>query len=244
MRLVPSSPQTVIKAYLTDWNRTALHEDAEVESQRFRAAMDEYLRALGDRKDKTLQSYQNAKSWEDVLANMDEISRQYNNPSGFSGKTRKLFRKLSGNANSMSEWLVLLPTQSQYGSLIFGGLSLVLGVSQVLECILSATTHTSATTHMRTATYMRTTTYTRTKTYLRTTTYIRTGCFAIERLARRRPESNVGHPPAPVQREPHTQGFRSMPIFEGAPSVQCAAIHRHHRATRPYPQVLQSQTVE
>lgn len=68
-------------------------------------------------------------TWRDVLAEVDDASKQYNEPDGVWGKVRKAFRKSGDKAVSSSAWLVLLPASSEYFSILCGGLTLIIGVS-------------------------------------------------------------------------------------------------------------------
>ena len=68
-------------------------------------------------------------TWRDVLAEVDDASKQYNEPDGVWGKVRKAFRKSGDRAVSISAWLVLLPASSEYFSILCGGLTLIIGVS-------------------------------------------------------------------------------------------------------------------
>lgn len=99
---------------------------------------------------KTLQLSQNIKSWGDVLAEMERATAQYNDPHGISGKIRKWFRKSSEKADAVNAWLVLVPSQSEYFSVMCGGLQLILGVrSRVPDCDLSSKlTHVQAASRM------------------------------------------------------------------------------------------------
>ncbi|KAF2729185.1 hypothetical protein EJ04DRAFT_447810 [Polyplosphaeria fusca] len=110
-----------------------LYKDAEAESRRFQSAIEEYLNTIDKSTQKSLQINQGAKSWDEVLDNVEKMALQYNNPTGFMGKCRKAVRRLGGSNGSMSAWLALLPAQSQYASVVCGGLSLILGAAARLE---------------------------------------------------------------------------------------------------------------
>lgn len=106
-----------------------IYRDAEEESKRLKQAMEEYDRSLEpQKKPKNLRLPQNMESWDDVLTEVGRATAQYNDPSGISGKIRKWFRRSSEKANSAKAWLNLLPTQSDYFSVMCGGLKLILGV--------------------------------------------------------------------------------------------------------------------
>jgi len=91
--------------------------------------MQEYELADGKgRKRKSLLS-SDLHTWGDVLAEVDDASKQYNEPNGVCGKIRRAFRKSGDKAVSGSAWLVLLPASSEYFSILCGGLTLIVGVS-------------------------------------------------------------------------------------------------------------------
>jgi hypothetical protein len=91
--------------------------------------MEDYETAAGkDRKTKSSLS-NNLHTWNDVLAEVENASKQYNEPEGTWGKIRKAFRKSGDTAVSTSAWLALLPAQSEYFSVLCGGLTLIVGVS-------------------------------------------------------------------------------------------------------------------
>ncbi|OWY50325.1 hypothetical protein AALT_g7929 [Alternaria alternata] len=110
-----------------------LYRDTEKESQRLKQAMQEYELADGKgRKRKSLLS-SDLHTWGDVLAEVDDASKQYNEPNGVWGKIRKAFRKSGDKAVSGSAWLVLLPASSEYFSILCGGLTLIVGAASRLK---------------------------------------------------------------------------------------------------------------
>lgn len=109
-------------------SREEFYRDAEIESKRFTKAMEEYEREVNKKKGKTPLIGQEALSWDDVLKELDVASTQYKDPKGKWGKMRLRFRQLSTKAESASAWVQLLPTQSDYFSILCGGLKLIFGV--------------------------------------------------------------------------------------------------------------------
>lgn len=67
-------------------------------------------------------------SWEDVLDELDRAKDRWEaKTNGKSGVFRNSGRYLSGRASYISPWLDLLPS-SDYGSIVCGGLKLIIGV--------------------------------------------------------------------------------------------------------------------
>jgi len=95
--------------------------------------MKEYYSLLDTKKKSSkLQLPENIDSWDDVLVAMHAASDQYNDPNGISGKIRKWFRKSSEKAAAGNAWLALVPSQSEYFSVMCGGLKLILGVGSLI----------------------------------------------------------------------------------------------------------------
>jgi hypothetical protein len=111
-------------------NRDELYHDADEDEElrRFVKAMDDYEKATEKKQKKGLRWSKNKHTWKEVLEEVDVASSQYNDPNGLWGKIRKVFRRGCDSAGPASAWLVLLPTQSEYFSVICGGLKLIIGV--------------------------------------------------------------------------------------------------------------------
>ncbi|KAG9188829.1 hypothetical protein G6011_07534 [Alternaria panax] len=110
-----------------------LYRDTEKESQRLKQAMEEYETADGKSRKRSSVLSKNSHTWSDVLAEVDIASKQYNEPDGRWGKIRKAFRKSGDKAVSSSAWLALLPAQSDYFSVLCGGLTLIVGAASRLK---------------------------------------------------------------------------------------------------------------
>ena len=67
-------------------------------------------------------------TWEEILAEVSAASERYNDVSGFWGKIRKGLRSFGVNNQALDAWTGLLPTQSQYLSILCGGLKLIISV--------------------------------------------------------------------------------------------------------------------
>ena len=84
--------------------------------------------AAADPNYKTKLDWNRAHTWEEVLEEVDKAAQSYNDNSTGWGKVRKAFRSVGNNEKVFAAWLNLLPAQSQYCSIICGGLKLIFGV--------------------------------------------------------------------------------------------------------------------
>lgn len=105
-----------------------LYKDAASEKRLFKAAIETYERTAQDSKYKTGIVSDATHTWEEVLAEVNAASERYNDVSGFWGKIRKGFRSFGVNNQVFDAWAGLLPTQSQYLSILCGGLKLIFSV--------------------------------------------------------------------------------------------------------------------
>jgi hypothetical protein len=105
------------------------YRNADEESQRFKRAMDEFEITVNKKKDKTLHLSQSVHTWDDVLKQLEIASSINKDSKGRWGRMQQRFRKLSSRVETASAWLQILPTQSQYFSVLCGGIQLILGVS-------------------------------------------------------------------------------------------------------------------
>lgn len=80
--------------------------------------------------------FQSQNTWEEVMAMVEWAKENYENPEGRWGSLRKCFRKLgkkTGSVPPLDGWMALLPSQSEYASVICGGIKLIIGVSYILN---------------------------------------------------------------------------------------------------------------
>ena len=107
-----------------------LYADADVESQHFREATSAYEKAAAaaDPKYKAVMDWDHVHTWEEVLDVIDKAAESHNGTSGAWGKVRKSFRSVGNNHKVFATWINLLPTQSQYASVVCGGLKVIFGV--------------------------------------------------------------------------------------------------------------------
>jgi hypothetical protein len=80
-------------------------------------------------KSKTDIKVQSHDSWEDLLQLATGTLESYNDDSGFCGKMKKMLRKLGDQSAALKAWSNLLPSQSEYFSILCGGLKIIITVS-------------------------------------------------------------------------------------------------------------------
>ena len=120
-----------LKARLSSWltrQSEELYEDAASEKRLFQAAIRQYEEDTKDSKYKTNIISDATHTWEDVLAEVNAASERYNEVSGFWGRIRKGLRSFGVNNQVFDAWAGLLPTQSNYFSVLCGGLKLIFSV--------------------------------------------------------------------------------------------------------------------
>ena len=107
-----------------------IHADADLVGQHFILASIACERSFNEANPsrKSEIDWQHAHTWEEVLEQVEEVSKSFNESSSTWGKVRKVFLSMGSNHKVFKAWLELLPTQSQYCSIVCGGLKLILGV--------------------------------------------------------------------------------------------------------------------
>ena len=105
-----------------------LYKDAASEKRLFQAAIEQYEDTTKNSKYKTNIVSNATHTWEGVLAEVNAASERYNDVSGFWGKIRKGLRSFGANNKVFDAWAGLLPTQSNYLSVLCGGLKLIFSV--------------------------------------------------------------------------------------------------------------------
>ena len=105
-----------------------MYKDAASEERLFKAAIETYEKTTTNSNYKTNIVSDKTHTWEEVLAEIETASERYNSVSGFWGKIRKGLRSFGSNNKAFDAWAGLLPTQSQYLSVLCGGLKLIFNV--------------------------------------------------------------------------------------------------------------------
>lgn len=107
-----------------------VHEDADLVGQHFILASIACERSLNEANPnrKSEIDWQHAHTWEEVLEEVEKAAKSFNDTSSTWGKVRQVFRSMGNNNKVFTVWLDILPTQSQYCSIVCGGLKLIFGV--------------------------------------------------------------------------------------------------------------------
>lgn len=122
------------------WSR---QNGVNIQEDRFRAAMREYENNA-KQKYKTGVDVDDAHSVDQLWQVIDSAIEGYTSKDrdGVWGKVRMGFRKLGDGSEAMQGWLGLLPTESEYMSVVCGGLKLILKVfAQDLPIYMAITAH-------------------------------------------------------------------------------------------------------
>jgi hypothetical protein len=109
--------------------RSAIIAEAEREQNVFRAALEKYHAKTVGTRYQTALNLDEVHTWEQVLETVSQVSAQYEDPKGYWGKIKKGLRRFGKNNQAFAAWAETLPSQSQYFSIICGGLKLIFGVS-------------------------------------------------------------------------------------------------------------------
>ncbi|KAH8822019.1 hypothetical protein F5884DRAFT_769740 [Xylogone sp. PMI_703] len=110
-----------------------LYRDAESEKERFRLALESYEKTTAGSKFKTDLAIGSAHTWEEVLVEVNNASDNYESASGSWGKIRKAFRRFGKNNKAFTAWSTLLPSESEYFSILCGGVKLIIGAAARLH---------------------------------------------------------------------------------------------------------------
>ncbi|EEU37989.1 uncharacterized protein NECHADRAFT_48249 [Fusarium vanettenii 77-13-4] len=105
-----------------------IYRDAEREKQRFKTAMEEYENTTQGSKFKTEVTDKCVHTWNDALTEVQRAEETYYDASGMWGKIRKGLRSLGRNSKAFEAWASLLPSGSEYFSVLFGGFRLIFRV--------------------------------------------------------------------------------------------------------------------
>ena len=118
-----------------------LYEEAEHESDRFRCLVRNYEETAG-LKYRTSIDLSDVHTWDQVLAEVNRVASRYKVTPTFWSKVRRGLKKFGENHEAFDAWLGLLPTQSNYCSIICGGLKLVISAAfrfkEVRESVFNA----------------------------------------------------------------------------------------------------------
>lgn len=108
-------------------NSEELYEDANVETQHFIQAVIVYEQSA-DAEHRININWEHSHTWDEVLEVVDKAAQAHHDTSTAWGKVRKAFRSVGNHHKAFAAWVNILPTQSQYASIVCGGLKVVIGV--------------------------------------------------------------------------------------------------------------------
>ena len=126
---------------VAEFSKDDIYKEADVESVRFHGILRNYEKTAGT-KYRTGIDLDDSHTWDEVIAKVDNVAKQYQDRSNFWSKVRRGMKKFGENHDAFNGWLGLLPTQSNYCSIICGGLKLIITAAarfkEVRESIFNA----------------------------------------------------------------------------------------------------------
>ncbi|KAI9704611.1 MAG: hypothetical protein M1820_005524 [Bogoriella megaspora] len=138
-----------------------IYQGAEAEKANFKLAMSKYEAAASKSKYKTNITITSSYSWQDVLSEANAAMVRDSDSSDLWGKIRRALRGLGKNNSALTAWTRLLPSDSEYFSVLCGGLKLIIGnkaltrlhclregISKALEAIPNYLSFTQRTLHV------------------------------------------------------------------------------------------------
>ncbi|KAK6205895.1 hypothetical protein LQW54_008086 [Pestalotiopsis sp. IQ-011] len=133
--IIPPNAEQDIKlvvpqnAAINDQRSSSLQGEVRAQTTRFKDAIKEYEKTAKERY-KTGVDVNGTHSVEHLWQIIDDVVEEYarKGQEGVWGNIRAGFRKLGDGSEAMQGWLGLLPTESEYLSVICGGFKLILKV--------------------------------------------------------------------------------------------------------------------
>ncbi|KAK0672653.1 hypothetical protein QBC41DRAFT_313089 [Cercophora samala] len=110
-----------------------IYRDATQEKLRFQLAMADFQNLTAEPKFGTETMAGSFYTWDDVLKEAQQASDAYSEAPGMWNKIRKGLSSFGRNAKAFDAWASLLPSQSEYVSVLCGGLKLILGAAARLH---------------------------------------------------------------------------------------------------------------
>lgn len=114
-------------------NRNEIYQDVEAEKE-------EFIKAVNDYNAEAKSQYKiefkpgEKHTLTSLMDSVDSAAKDFKEKSeqGLWGNIRKVYRQFGQQEATFRAWLELLPTDSEYFSVVCGGLKLILGVSKLL----------------------------------------------------------------------------------------------------------------
>ncbi|KAK3367801.1 hypothetical protein B0H63DRAFT_489796 [Podospora didyma] len=114
-----------------------IYRDAKCEKQGFQLAMEAYESTTVGSKFKTDVTENPIHTWDDVLTEVQRAQDMYSDASGMWGRIQKGLRRFGSNGQALEAWASLLPSESEYTSVLCGGLKLIFGAAARLHDLRS-----------------------------------------------------------------------------------------------------------
>lgn len=108
--------------------RTDLTTEAVQERERFQTAVTAYEKTTYGTTFQTDIDISRTQTWEELLSEVNKASEAYHSNSGAWNKIRKGFHKFGDNNKAFDAWLGLLPSGSDWSSMLIGGLRIIIRV--------------------------------------------------------------------------------------------------------------------
>ncbi|MCJ1401380.1 hypothetical protein MMC11_004592 [Xylographa trunciseda] len=116
-----------------DLDLEEFYKDVKLEEQSFRKAVEEY-QTISPANIKIVIDFEKTHTMTEVWQIIDAAEQKYKlEDNSFWGRLRRAFRKLGDHNKAIGGWLGLLPEQSQYLSILCGGLKLILTAAERLK---------------------------------------------------------------------------------------------------------------
>ncbi|KLU84871.1 hypothetical protein MAPG_03905 [Magnaporthiopsis poae ATCC 64411] len=128
-RGAPAGPDTLVGEVIDDAEFPSLASVAEAQQAAFRNALIKYQNATAGTKNPSALDLDSVHTWSEVLEAVEKASSEYNGNPGRWGKIRKALRRFGRTNTVFDAWSSVLPAQSEYFSIVCGGLKLICGAA-------------------------------------------------------------------------------------------------------------------
>ncbi|KAL9040168.1 MAG: hypothetical protein Q9180_002080 [Flavoplaca navasiana] len=120
--------QFSLKRNLTSPDLQVIYQEAELRKKSFIETINNYNK-IARGSGHVIMDLHKEHTWEDVLSAQQNFLQDRDAQTGFRGSFRRRARGFADNSESFQSWLKLLPSGSQYLSILCGGLTLVFGAA-------------------------------------------------------------------------------------------------------------------
>jgi hypothetical protein len=116
-----------------------LQSDIDAQTGSFNEALALYQTKTAGTKYHIIVDFSPLHTWDEVLQSVNDASKLYNEVPGAWGKIRRALRGFGKSKTAFDAWSALLPSQSEYFSILCGGMKLIYGVGMRTLQIICAT---------------------------------------------------------------------------------------------------------